>query len=80
MAHGLPTGLAGNTVLDYGDRALMVQCGSAAEVLAWTAALRSEPIAGVGDVVPAAGTVLVRLGGPRRQGGVRRGLHAGRGT
>ncbi|MGV7360668.1 allophanate hydrolase, partial [Mycobacterium kansasii] len=37
LAHELPTELAGNTVLDYGDRALMVQCGSAAEVLAWTA-------------------------------------------
>lgn len=64
LAHELPTELAGNIVLDYGDRALMVQCGSAAEVLAWTAALRSEPIAGVVDVVPAARTVLVKLDGP----------------
>ncbi|OBH68709.1 allophanate hydrolase [Mycobacterium intracellulare] len=75
LAHDLPTELAGNTVLDYGDRALMVQCGSAAEVLAWTAALRCEPIAGVVDVVPAARTVLVKLDGPRRQGVIRRRLH-----
>lgn len=75
LAHDLPTELAGNTVLDYGDRALMVQCGSAAEVLAWAAALRSEPIPGVVDVVPAARTVLVKLADPCRQGVIRRRLH-----
>lgn len=74
LAHELPTELAGNTVVDYGDRALMVQCGSTAEVLAWAAALRSEPIPGVVDVVPAARTVLVKLDDPRRQGIIRRRL------
>lgn len=70
----LPTDLVGNTVLDYGDQALMVQCGSTAEVLAWTAALRSAALPGVLDVVPAARTVLVTLDGPRHQGVVRRRL------
>lgn len=80
LAHDLPTELAGNTVMDYGDRALMVQCGSTAEVLAWADALRSEPIAGVVDVVPAARTVLVKLDDPRRQGVIRRRLRTMRVT
>jgi len=74
LAHELPTDLAGNTVVDYGDRALMVQCGSTAEVLAWTDALRAAPMPGVVDVVPAARTVLVKLDGPRYQGVIRQRL------
>ncbi|BCZ21288.1 allophanate hydrolase subunit 1 [Mycobacterium senriense] len=74
LAHNLPTELVGNTVVDYGDRALMVQCGSTAEVLAWADALRAAAIPGVVDVVPAARTVLVKLDGPRRQGVIRRRL------
>ncbi len=70
----LPTGLVGNTVLDYGDRALMVQCGSTAEVLGWAAALRAAALPGVIDIVPAARTVLVKLDGPHLQGVVRRRL------
>lgn len=70
----LPTELVGNTVLDYGDRALMLQCGSTAEVLAWTAALRSAALPGVLDVVPAARTVLVKLVDPGRQGVIRQRL------
>ncbi len=70
----LPTVLVGNTVLDYGDHALMVQCGSTAEVLAWTAALCHAALPGVIDVVPAARTVLVKLDGPRYQGVVRHRL------
>ncbi|MEE6178761.1 5-oxoprolinase subunit B family protein [Mycobacterium sp. 050134] len=69
-----PTDLVGNTVLDYGDRALMVQCGSTAEVLGWVATLRSAALPGVVDVVAAARTVLVKLDGPRSQGVVRRRL------
>ncbi|BBZ46245.1 allophanate hydrolase [Mycobacterium parmense] len=80
MSADLPTGLVGNTVLDYGDRALMVQCGSTAEVLAWVAALESAALPGVVDIVPAARTVLVELDGPRRQGVVRRRLRAMRVT
>lgn len=71
----LPAALVGNTVLDYGDHALLVQCGSTAEVLAWAAALRDAALPGVVDVVPAARTVLVKLDGPRHQGVVRHRLH-----
>lgn len=74
LAHNLPTELVGNTVVDYGDRALMVQCGSTAEVLAWADALRAAAIPGVVDVVPAARTVLVKLDGPRHQGVIRQRL------
>ncbi|OBH55273.1 allophanate hydrolase [Mycobacterium colombiense] len=74
LAHNLPTELVGNTVVDYGDRALMVQCGSTAEVLAWADALRAAAIPGVVDVVPAARTVLVKLDGPRPQGVIRHRL------
>lgn len=74
LAHNLPTELVGNTVVDYGDRALMVQCGSTAEVLAWADELRAAAIPGVVDVVPAARTVLVKLDGPRYQGVIRRRL------
>ena len=66
--------IAGNTVLDFGDAALMVQLGSTAEVLAWAAALRDADLPGVRDVVPAARTVLVTLDGPRYQGDVRQRL------
>ncbi|MGO8769813.1 MAG: 5-oxoprolinase subunit B family protein [Mycobacterium sp.] len=76
----LPTGLVGNTVLDYGDHALMVQCGSTAEVLAWAATLRGAALPGVVDVVPAARTVLVKLDGPRYQGVVRHRLRRMRAT
>lgn len=74
LAHNLPTELVGNTVVDYGDRALMVQCGSTGEVLAWADALRAAAIPGVVDVVPAARTVLVKLDGPRYQGVIRQRL------
>ena len=70
----VPTELVGNAVSDYGDQALMVQCGSIAEVLAWVTALRSTALPGVADVVPAARTVLVKLDGPRYQGVVRQRL------
>ncbi len=58
-------------ILDYGDHALMVQCGSTAEVLAWTAALDGATLPGVVDIVPGARTVLVKLDGPRNQGATR---------
>lgn len=74
LAHNLPAELVGNTVVDYGDRALMVQCGSTAEVLAWADALHAAAIPGVVDVVPAARTVLVKLDGPRYQGAIRQRL------
>jgi KipI family sensor histidine kinase inhibitor len=74
LSTGLPTELVGNTVLDYGDQALMLQCGSTAEVLAWADALRTAALPGVVDIVPAARTVLVKLDGARNQGVIRRRL------
>jgi KipI family sensor histidine kinase inhibitor len=64
-----------NAVLDYGDQAVMVQCGSTAEVLAWADSLREAALDGVVDVVPGARTVLVTLDDPGRQGAVRQRLH-----
>jgi KipI family sensor histidine kinase inhibitor len=60
-----------DTVLDYGDRALLLQFDSTAEVLAWAAALRDAAIPGVLDIVPAARTVLLTLDGPHRQSAIR---------
>lgn len=74
LPHDLSEALVGNTVLDYGDRALMLQCGSTAGVLAWVAALQSAELTGVVDVVPAARTVLVKLAAPRYQGVIRQRL------
>jgi KipI family sensor histidine kinase inhibitor len=70
----LPTELVGNVVLDYGDQALLVQCGSTAEVLAWADTLRTAALPGVLDIVPAARTVLIKLDGPRYQGVIRQRL------
>jgi KipI family sensor histidine kinase inhibitor len=74
LSNDLSKDLVGNTVLDYGDQALMVQCGSTAEVLAWANALRGAALPGVIDIVPAARTVLVKLDGPRYQGIIRQRL------
>jgi KipI family sensor histidine kinase inhibitor len=74
VSKDLPTALVGNTVLDYGDHALMVQCGSTADVLAWAAVLRDAALPGVVDIVPAARTVLVKLDSPRQQGVARQRL------
>ncbi|MBS9533346.1 carboxyltransferase domain-containing protein [Mycobacterium sp. M1] len=65
-----------DTVLDYGDRGLLLQFDRTAEVLAWTAALRAAELPGVVDVVPASRTVLVKLAAPRYQAGVRRRVQA----
>jgi KipI family sensor histidine kinase inhibitor len=50
---------------DYGDQALLLECDSTAEVLAWTQALREAELPDVLDIVPAARTVLVALAGPQ---------------
>jgi KipI family sensor histidine kinase inhibitor len=65
-----------NTVLDYGDQALMLECSSTADVLAWTTALRAAALPGVIDIVPAARTVLLKLDGPRYQGVTRQRLRS----
>ncbi len=58
-------------VRDYGDRALLLECGSTDEVLALAAALRHGALPGVGDIVPGARTVLVALTGPEHQMALR---------
>ena len=55
------------TIRDYGDRALLLECGSTDEVLACAAALREAGIPGVTDIVPGARTVLVALTDPNHQ-------------
>ncbi|HLR99686.1 allophanate hydrolase subunit 1 [Mycolicibacillus parakoreensis] len=62
------------TILDYGDRALLLQCAGTAEVLAWTEAVRKAALPGVHDVVPASRTVLVKLEDPTLQGVTRQRL------
>ncbi|QLL07969.1 5-oxoprolinase subunit B family protein [Mycobacterium vicinigordonae] len=63
-----------STVLDYGDHALLLQCDSTADVLAWADALRAARLPGVVDIVPASTTVLVKLDAPRFQEATRRRL------
>jgi KipI family sensor histidine kinase inhibitor len=52
-------------VFNYGDHALLLECDSTAEVLAWTDALREAELHGVTDVVPASRTVMVKVDAPR---------------
>lgn len=58
-------------ILDYGDRALLIECGSTGEVLALAGRLRAAELEAVVDIVPGARTVLVNLSGPRHQASVR---------
>jgi KipI family sensor histidine kinase inhibitor len=62
------------TIHDYGDRALLLEFDSTAEVLAWADALREAELLGVLDIVPAARTVLLKLAGPRYQAPTRQRL------
>lgn len=71
------------TVLDYGDRALLLQVDDTAQVLAWTDAVRAAGLPGVVDIVPGSRTVLVKLDCPRCQAPTRQrlaALHIDRGT
>jgi len=58
-------------VRDYGDRALLIECDSTAEVLDLTDTLRAARLAGVVDIVPGARTVLLGLAEPRYQRAIR---------
>ncbi|HTY27728.1 MAG TPA: carboxyltransferase domain-containing protein, partial [Mycobacterium sp.] len=60
-----------NTIRDYGDTALLLECESTDEVLALTAALNETRIPAVLDIVPAARTVLLELTGPHEQAPTR---------
>jgi KipI family sensor histidine kinase inhibitor len=66
--------MATGTVVDYGDRALLLEFTDTAEVLAWAAVIRDAGLPGVVDVVPASRTVLVTLASPRDQERVRQRL------
>jgi len=58
-------------ILAYGDRALLLECGSTDDVLALAAALRDECMPGVVEIVPGARTLLLTLAGPNWLGAVR---------
>lgn len=62
------------TVLHYGDRALMLEFGSAAEVLAWNDLLHTSNLPGVLDIVPASRTILLKLDGTKHLSPTRRRL------
>ncbi|WP_167107597.1 allophanate hydrolase subunit 1 [Mycobacterium sp. DL592] len=66
--------MVSNTIRDYGDHALLLECQSTDEVLTLTAALNRAQITGVLDIVPGARTVLVKLAGPRHQSTARQHL------
>ncbi|MCW2737828.1 allophanate hydrolase subunit 1 [Nocardioides sp.] len=61
-------------LLPYGDRALLVELGSTDEAVSYAAALRADPPAAVGEVVPAARTVLVVAADGVEVGDLRRAL------
>lgn len=63
--------VASERILDYGDRALLIECDSPGEVLALAAALRGARLPEVVDIVPGARTVLVGVADPRQQASVR---------
>lgn len=58
-------------ILDYGDRALLLEFDGSSEVLAWTAAVREADLPGVVDIVPAARTILVAVAETRLQAPTR---------
>lgn len=60
-----------HAIHDYGDRALLIECGSTDEVLAFAGAVRADQPPGVADIVPGARTVLVNLADAASQGPVR---------
>lgn len=68
--------LVADRVLDYGDRALLLQLDSTAEVLAWTDAVREAGLPGIVDIVPGSRTVLLQLDGPWYQAPTRQRLAA----
>ena len=71
---GTSRGTGPITIHDYGDRALLLEFGSTAEVLAWTDAVREAALLGVLDIVPASRTVLIKLAGTRYQAPTRQRL------
>jgi KipI family sensor histidine kinase inhibitor len=66
--------MVSNTIRDYGDQALLLECESTEEVLALAMALRRAQLPGVLDIVSAARTVLMKLADPRYQAPTRQRL------
>jgi KipI family sensor histidine kinase inhibitor len=63
--------LDSTAIRDYGDRALLIECASTAEVLARAEALRQAAPPGVVDIVPGARTLLVSLSEPQHLRAIR---------
>lgn len=63
-------------IRDYGDRAVLIECGCTAEVLAFAAAVERSALPEVLDIVPAARTVLVTVADTAAQRSVRTRLAA----
>jgi KipI family sensor histidine kinase inhibitor len=61
-------------VLAYGDRALLLELGDTAAVVAWTDAVGKAGLPGLADLVPAAETLLVVVDEHADLGAVRKGL------
>jgi KipI family sensor histidine kinase inhibitor len=66
--------MVSNTIRDYGDQALLLECESTEEVLALAMALRRAQLPGVLDIVSAARTILMKLADPRYQAPTRQRL------
>lgn len=58
-------------IRDYGDRAVLIECGCTAEVLAFADAVERSALPEVLDIVPAARTVLVTVADTAAQRSVR---------
>ena len=63
-----------NTIRDYGDQALLLECESTPQVLTLADTLRRAQLPGVLDIVPAARTVLLKLIDTQHQGPTRQSL------
>jgi KipI family sensor histidine kinase inhibitor len=66
--------MASNTIRDYGDQGLLLECESTEQVLALAAVVRRAQLPGVLDIVPAARTVLLKLADPHYQEPTRQRL------
>ena len=65
-----------HVIHDYGDRALLLECASTDDVLAWAIALGQARLPDVVDIVPGARTVLVSLASAAAQARTRARLAA----
>lgn len=64
------------TIVAYGDRGLLIECGDTDEVLGVAAAVRAAALPEIVDIVPGARTVLLGLAGPGLQATARTRLAA----